>query len=306
MYYIDRLSTYFDINCPLYQDDFLGNIFVLFSYAPAFVSYFLLGVSFVRKEVYFFLLGIITFIDTNGINAGLQAAFNSPPPFPGCGRNDKGMPATASEAAYILYALLFTFPLFYRRSLSLYHALLAAVIVSLLQISEMGLGLATPQQALAGAFVGTFVGIAWQFLIHLIVYPFYRGFTKVRVCFNGYELLRCWNWLCREYDDERQTRIDEENRLMQCIEQGAVAASTAVAAVDSGSISRKKRKKRKKPMREAAADQNSKLPIYMRFGPFTFEGVERGTGDRNWKPVKKPLTIVNIHKLTIQQQKSKK
>lgn len=258
MYLLERLREYYAVNCPPFQNDFLGNVFVFFSYAPAFVSVFLFGVSFWRKEVYMMLLGFITLIDSYGVNKGLQAVFQSEPPFPGCG-TEYGMPATASESAYVLYALLFTFPLFYRRHLTLYHALLAAAGVGLLQAAEMELGLATPQQALAGAFVGIIVGISWQWLIHIFIYPYFRYYRKVRLCVSGFELFRSWNWLCKHYPDGWLS--EEENSRVDALFDNAAGTETA--------------------------DEHTDMRNYLSVGPIHLEGVPRGQR-HGWTKVKLP------------------
>jgi hypothetical protein len=175
------MSSYSDLtsfaaiyeNCVGFNvNDFLTKLFAIIDVWPVFLGFFFIGLTFIHKEAFFFLLTAALLADW-GINSGLQilvGASNNVQPA-SCPISDMQMPAMSSEMMVMLWTFGFGMViLVYPRAVSGMNIVFIVAASQIAIYSRIYLIFSTPSQLLAGAAIGFLEGMVYLSLVSLMRY----------------------------------------------------------------------------------------------------------------------------------------
>jgi len=166
---LDALECDAVLNCPAYTAGTFGQLMVLFSYYPLWMTLMFFGASWVRAELVLSLIGFALMADT-GINWALRELIAQPVPTPGCGEQ-YGMPAAATQHSVVVCLLVLAMIVRWRLFVSLWALVLLYAFVGFATLSAVWIGLNSADQLLVGGAIGVLWAAVYAVVINWLLVP---------------------------------------------------------------------------------------------------------------------------------------
>lgn len=174
--WLRELSTYSALFCPGWHGNGIDKFLNIFRFTDMFVTAVLYVLGFVLKDLYLVFFGLSLTIDSL-INYGLLNVIQQNSPNPGCG-TQYGMPSTQAEAVTVLYIMMTSYFLFWWPRAAVLSVFCTSLVYGSTILAQLELGYNTPSQVLIGICVGTFEGLIFQNIVHLLLTKY--GHTIMR------------------------------------------------------------------------------------------------------------------------------
>lgn len=188
---IERLELNNETYCPSYTSNVLNQLFVMATFFPIFAPVGMASIGLFKKDLYIIFVSMGLFLNDYLFNWLLLLSISEPTPFDNCGGFEYGMPSFYAQDITFFFAMISTFPLFYRHFLSFWQTFLLVVVFIFVSMAPLVLQFNTERQIFIGGVIGFLTGLCWQILYYYVVNPYDWIALWLLHWFGGYENQFC-------------------------------------------------------------------------------------------------------------------
>lgn len=169
---IERLELNNETYCPGYTSNILNQLFVMATFFPIFAPVGMASIGLFKRDLYIIFVSLGLFLNDYLFNWILITAISDPVPFDECGGFEYGMPSFYTQDITFFFAMIVTFPLFYRHFLSFWQTFLLLFVSLTIFWAPLVLQFNTEKQVFVGGIIGFLTGFGWQLLYYYVVNPY--------------------------------------------------------------------------------------------------------------------------------------